>query len=458
MRVIICGAGQVGYGIASYLTRENNDITLIDNSAPALKKASDTLDVKTVMGHASNPDVLSSAGAENADMVIAVTHADEVNMVACQVAHSLFNVPRKIARLRQRAYLDPAWANLFSRAHMPIDVIISPEYEVAKTVMERLALPGSTNVIRLAKGQLTLIGVMIEPSCPLVHTPLAQLSTLFPDAPIRIMAIFRNARIIIPKKFEQMLPGDEVYFIIESSHIRRALDAFCAGEVPNRHVVILGGGNIGLSLIREVQAHHPEISLKVIEQQRERAVQLSEQLENVTVFHGNCLEREILEEAGIRETETIVAITNDDETNILASLLARQQGCRRAITLVNKASYSSLFGQLGLGAVLSPKSVTVSTIMQHVRRGRIKAVHNIGDGAVEVIEAEASESCGIINIPIRDLGLSDTILIGAIIHNGAVIIPRPESIIRPGDRVIFSTTQDSAKKIEKLFSAQVTLV
>lgn len=457
MRVIICGAGQVGYNIASYLSREDNDITVIDNDHAAISKVNDTLDVKAIAGHAAHPDTLASAGASDADMVIAVTHTDEVNMVACQVAHSLFNVPRKIARIRQTSYLDTAWSNLFSRAHMPIDVIISPELEVAKAITRRLAFPGTTNVIKMAGGKVFLCGVMIEQDCPLINTPLEQLSSLFPNARVRVVTILRGGTVIIPKKDDQMLVGDEVYFVIDKDQVEQTLDTFGREDDQARRVVIVGGGNIGMSLIREIQETQPNVSLKVIEKNQARAKYLSEELENVIILNGSGLDREILQEVHIERAEAMVAITDDDETNILGSMLAQNHGCKRTITLVNKSTYNMLLSTLGLGAVVSPRAITVSTIMQHVRRGRIKAVHNIGDGAIEAIEAEASENCSVINTPIHSLNLPADTIIGAIIHNEDIVFPCPDTIIKPGDRVIFVASREQARKVEKLFSVNVSI-
>jgi trk system potassium uptake protein TrkA len=457
MRVVICGAGQVGYGIAAYLSRENNDITLIDNDPRAVNKASGSLDVNVIHGHASNPDVLAAAGAAEADMLIAVTYHDEVNMVACQVAHSLFNVPRKIARIRESSYRDPSWSNLFSRAHMPIDVIIYPEHEVASAVMDRLTIPGTTNVLKLADEKLYLCGVMCTEDTPLINTPLEQLTTLFPDAKARIVTIFRGNEVIIPKKDEQMLPGDEVYFIIEKHLIDRAISAFGKDSKKARRLVILGGGKIGLALIRLLQSQNPEIELKVIENNTGRATYLSQILEDVVVINGSGVERDILSEANIQHAESIVSITNNDESNILASLLAKQYGCERAITLVNKTTYNLLFGALSLGAVVSPKMITLSTIMKHVRRGRIKEVHSLGDDDIEVIEAEASENCSIINTPLKDLKLPKDSMVAAIVHGEQIVYPEPKTSIRAGDRVIFVARQGQAHKVEQLFSVQVSL-
>lgn len=457
MRVIVCGAGQVGYSIASYLSRENNDVTVIDIDAEMIARVNRDLDANGIVGTASSPEVLERAGANDVDMIAAVTHQDEVNMVACQVAHSLFNVPKKVARIRNQVFRDPAWANLFSRAHMPIDVIISPEVEVAKAVNMRLSVPGTTSVTPMCDGEVYLCGVLCENDCPVVNTPLRQLATLFPDNRIRLVTIVRAGKPFIPRADDQMLIGDEVFFVAEKAQLPRILVGFGHEEQEARNVIIVGGGNIGLSLVHEIKESHKDVNLKVIENNTERATQLSESLDDVLILNASGLERSVLEEANISDTETLIAITNDDETNILASLLAREYGCGRVIPLVNKESYNPLTASLGLGAVVSPKAITVSTVMRHVRRGRIKAVHNMLGNFAEILEIEASETISILNTPLRDMDLPQGVLVCAIKREDQVIMPDANTTIKPGDHVITLASQGKAPKIEKMFSAQVDL-
>jgi trk system potassium uptake protein TrkA len=458
MRVIICGAGQVGYSVASYLAREDNDVTIIDNNAQLISEINDDLDVNGIVGHGSNPDTLDQAGANDADMIVAVTASDEINMVACQVAHSLFNVPRKIARVRQQSYLDPAWSNLFSRMHMPIDVIVSPEVEVAKAICQRLSVPGTTNVIPLADGRVHLVGVTCNDDCPVVNAPLRQLTKLFPDLSVEVVAIIRKTRALLPGSDDQIMIGDEVYFCVDTRHLQRALIAFGHEEKEARRIVIVGGGNIGLDLVNMLTENQKDLRIKIIERDEDRAVYLSEQLENAVILHGDGLDKDILEEADIGNAETLIAITDDDEANILGSILAKQHGCERVIALVNKNVYMPLVLPLGIDAHVSPRAITVSTIMQQVRRGRIKALHSIRDGFAEVIEAEASDTSSIVNTPIEDLGLPAQVIIGAIVRKETVIIPRPETVIRAGDRVIILATQGQVRRVEKMFSVQVDLL
>ncbi|AEP09603.1 Trk system potassium transporter TrkA [Micavibrio aeruginosavorus] len=457
MRVIICGAGQVGYNIAAYLSREDNDVTVIDILPDLVAKVNETLDANGIVGHASNPDVLSAAGAADVDLMIAVTQSDEVNMVACQVAHSLFNVPKKIARVRDRAYMKPEWSNLFTRAHMPIDVIISPEMEVAHAICERLRVPGTTNVMRLAEGRVHLVGVMCGDNCPVINTPLKQLTSLFPSLSLKVAAIIRGQQAIIPNENEQMYAGDEVYFFTDTDHLQRAMAAFGHQEKEARHVTVLGGGNIGMYLTRILQEQSPQTRIRVIEHNLARAMTLSEQLRGISIMHGDGLEPKTLEDADMANTETMVAVTDDDETNILAALLAKQAGCERVISLVNKVSYTPLIKFLDIDAMVTPRAITVASIMQHVRRGRIKALHSLRDGFAEVIEAEVSDTSSIVNTEIGRIKLPRDVLIGAIVRGDDVLMPQPDLKIRSGDHVIVLATQAQARKVEKLFLVHVDL-
>ncbi len=456
MQVIICGAGQVGSNIARYLAAsEDADITVIDRSPQLVHKIVDSLDVKGLVGFASHPDVLERAGAADADMVIAVTYADEVNMVACQICHSLFDVPTKIARVRHQSYLDPMWANLFSRDHMPIDVIISPEIEVARAIARRLELPGAFEVIPLADGKVSLIGVHCTEECPILDTPLRQLTGLFPDMHIVVIGISRDGQGIVASGDDELRVGDNVYFVAETGHIPRAMPAFGHEETEARRVIIVGGGNIGLYLAQNVEKNHPHVSMKLVEIDKTRAEFVAQTLQRTVVINGDALDGEILEEANARTADTIVAVSNDDEVNILASMLAKRHGCRRAVTLINKNSYEPLVGSLGIETIVNPRVITVSRILEHVRRGRIRSVHTLSEGFGELIEAEAMETSSLVGVPLREAKLPDGVVLGALVRNGEVIIPRGNTVVRTGDLVILFAASEAVKKVEKLFAVKL---
>lgn len=452
MRVLVCGAGEVGFNIARHLAAEDNDVVVIDHSAERIQKASDALDVQAMIGFASHPDVLKLAGAADADMMIAVTQSDEINIVACQVAHSLFDVPTKIARIRHQAYLDPAWADLFSRAHMPIDVVISPEVEVAKSIGRRLEVPGALDMAAFADDKVRLVGVRLSEACPVVNTPLGQLNELFPDLNITIVCIVRGDETLFPERMEQLLAGDEVYFVAETAQLARAMTLFGHEEKAARRLLIIGGGNIGLLLARQIERASPNVSLKLIEFDKERAEFVADQLEHAIVINGDALDTDILNEANVADTETVLAVTDNDEVNVLASVLAKRHGGARAVALINASTYAPLISPLGIDASVSPRGLTVSSILQHIRRGRIRSVYSLRGGEAEVIEAEAMATSPLVGPPLKDVKLPKGVLVGATVRGEEVIIPRGASSIKEHDRVIIFAPHDAVKKVEKMFA------
>ena len=452
VKIIVCGAGQVGFDIARQLSVEDNDVTVIDHDTERIRKVREALDVQTFQGVASYPDILDRAGAETADMLIAVTLSDEINMVSCQVGHTLFNVPIKMARVRHNAYLEASWRHLFSRDHMPIDVLISPENEVVAAIHRILEAPGAIDVIGFADGSVSLVGMRLNEDCPVVNTPLRQLTELFPDLNITIIYIIRNEQAIFPRDMDQLLPGDEVYFVLDSNHIGRARSIFGHEERQAERVVIIGGGSIGFQLAQGLEHREPSINVKLIESNKERAEFVADQLERTIVIAGNALDSEILEEASVPTAETIVAVSDDDEVNVLACVLAKSHGCARAVTLINETTYAPLVSPLGIDTAINPRDITVSRILEHIRRGRIHSVHTLQGGDAEVIEADAMESAPVIGVPLKEARLPKGVLVGALVRDGTVIIPRGESTIEKGDRVIIFSPHDAIKKVEKLLS------
>ncbi len=455
MKVVICGAGEVGFHIARYLASEANDITVVDQSTELVRQLSESLDVTGLVGHASQPDVLERAGIRDADMIIAVTFTDEVNMIACQVAHSLFGVPKKIARIRSQSYLQPEWMTMFTRDHLPIDVVISPEVEIARAVTRRLEVPGALEAIPLSDDKVRLIGVRITEDTPLINTPLRQLTSLFPEMQIIIVGIKRGDRSIIPNAEDEMIPGDDVYFVVASDQCERAMVAFGHEEPETRRCVIFGGGNIGLFLAEELEREHKEINVKIIELNKERAQHISGTLNNTVVIYGNILEPEILFEAGVDKAETVVAVTDDDESNILASLLAKKCGARRAITLINKSTYNTLVGPLGVDVVVNPRSITVSQILSHVRRGRVHSAYSVQEDFGELIEADAIETSPLVGQPLKDVDLPKNARFGAILRKGQIIVPRPQTVVEGGDRIVLFAATEAVREVEKLFSVRL---
>lgn len=455
MKIIVCGAGQVGTSIAKQLASEGNDVTVIDQDQESIQRIGDTLDVKAYWGFASHPTVLEAVGASGADMVIAVTLSDEVNMIACQVAHSLFDVPTKIARIRHENYLNPAWKHLYRHDHLPIDVIISPEMEVAKAIIHRLHVPGAVDTIPFANGVIKVIGVRCRLDCPMVNMSLKKIQKKFQDLCVSILGVVRDKKFIITAEDVDLLENDEIYFVCAHRDIPRAMELFGHEEKEARRIVIVGGGNVGLYLAQMLEQDRNDLRVKLIELDSMRAEFVAERVNHTTVINGDALEKEILEEANIMATETVIAVTNEDEVNILSSLLAKRFGCQRTVTLINNAtSYSQLVSSLGVDVVVNPRETTVSSILQHVRRGRVLSVYSICEGAVEIMEAEAVEASPMVGKSIADLGLPYGIAIGSIMRDEEVIIPKNDTVIVGGDRIIILCKASMVKKVEKIFSVR----
>ncbi|MDD7908719.1 MULTISPECIES: Trk system potassium transporter TrkA [Pseudovibrio] len=451
MKVVICGAGQVGYGIAEKLASEQNDVSVIDTSPQLVNVIRDTLDVRGFVGHGAHPDVLAQAGAADADMIIAVTLYDEVNMVACQVAHSLFNVPTKVSRVRAQSYLESRYSDLFSRENMPIDVIISPEIEVGEMVLRRLSLPGAMETVRFADDRVVVVGIDCQADCPVVDTPLRQLTDLFPDLKSTVVGIFRDGQIFVPHSSDMMREGDLVYVCCEREQVRRTLGIFGHEEPEASRVIIAGGGNIGSYVARRLESRQVRTKVKIIEQSRERAMSIADELRRTVVLHGSALDQVLLQEADVEDADMMVALTNEDEVNILSCVMAKKLGCERNLTLLNNSSYPAFAHALGIDTFVNPRQVTISKILQHVRRGRIRSVHSLQNGVAEVIEAEALETSPLVGQPLREVELSEGIRIGAIYRNGEVLPPSGEDKVRANDRVVIFALAERVRQVEQMF-------
>lgn len=455
MKVIICGAGQVGLGIAERLASEGNDVSIIDSAPELVQRANDVLEVRAILGNGAHPDVLQRAGARDADMLIAVTLADEVNMIACQIANTIFETPVKIARVRAQSYLDRNWAKLFAPGGVAIDYIISPEIEVGNVVLRRLALPGAFETASFSDGRILAIGVNCGPECPVVDTPIRQLADLFPDLPASIVGIVRNGELVAATSDAQLQTGDDVYIIVPVDQVARTLKIFGHEETQARRIIIAGGGNIGLFVARAIEDREHNVRVKIIESRRERAIQIAENLQRTVVLNGDALSEDLLREADVTAAETLVAVTNNDQANILTSVLAKQLGCRRSLCLVNGTGYANMVRSFGIDAQVSPRLVTVSRILQYVRRGRIRAVHELHNGAAEIIEAEALETARLVGQPIRNLEISQGVRFGAIMRQGKLIRPVGDTELQPRDRVIVFSPAKNIREVEQLFRVSV---
>lgn len=450
MRVIVCGAGRVGYGIARRLARENNDVTVIDQSKELIRTVSERLDVRGVVGNGAYPEVLSEAGAREADMIVAVTYSDEVNMISCQIAHTLFNVPTKIARIRAAGYLDPRYSDLFSRVHIPIDVIISPEREVSEAIIQRMSTPGAFEIKSFVDGKVWAVGVKLREDCPIINTPLRQVAELFPDLKITIVGIKREGEMWRAHSEDQLSVGDEVFFISDRDDVTRALEIMGEAERQARRVIVIGGGNIGLHVASGLEKLGA-MKIRLIERDKARAEAIAEQLERTIVLQGDGLDRALLREAGAADAETVVAVTDNDQVNILASVVAKREGARRSMALLNDQDYGAVSEAVGIDRFIDPRATTVSTILQHIRRGRIKGVYTLSDGQAEIVDAIALETSPLVNKPLREANLPEGVMIGAVFRDGVVSMPTGDMVINAGDRVVLMALRDYVKDVEQMF-------
>lgn len=442
MHVVVCGAGQVGTTIARHLASEGVSVTVIDNDPEHVRRIDESYDVRGVIGHASHPATLREAAARDADLLVAVTRSDEVNMVACQVAYSLFGVKRRIARLRHAGYLEQDKSGLYAAEHMPIDVVISPEIEVADGIARRLWTPGAFDMMPMADGRIELLGIHAEDrDAPAIGERIVDLASNPRYAAMRVIAIIRKGRPFIPDGDDRIEMGDDLYVIAKSGRTSDVMTAFGHRERLARKLVIVGAGNVGLHLVRRIRKASANMDIKIIERDRGRAEHVAGELGGLAiVLHGDALDKDLLDEARVGVAETVVAVTNDDETNIFASVLAKQAGCKRAITLVNKRSYEALIPTLGIDSVVSPSAVTISTVLRHVRRGAVSALYTLREDFGEVIEAEILADSRLLVRPLDQLGLPPGIRIGVIIRAGDVFFPAPNTSLEVGDRVLILVT------------------
>ena len=443
MKILICGAGQVGWQIARQLSSENNDVTIIDNQPELVKLASETLNVNGVVGFASYPDVLENAGAQDSDMIIAATHSDEVNMVICQIAHSVFEIPRKIARLRAQSYLTAIYSDLYRRDHMPIDVVISPELEVAKAALQRLQAPSAFETEYFLDGDAQMIGIVLDEFCPVLNTPLRQLSELFSTLRALVIGIRRKGLLFVPRPNDQLFSSDQVYIFTNIADLERTLEIFGKVSKKRERVIIIGGGNVGLNVARELEMRTDRVRVKIIEKNLSVAEKAADILEKTIVLHGDGLDLDLLEEANVQSADAILAVTDDDKTNLLVATQAKAAGCPITISLINDPNMTGLMEPLGISAFVNPRATTVSSILRHIRHGRVRRVYSIGDGEAEVIEAQVLSSSPIAGKEIKEIDFPEGVIVGGIKKGNEVIKPLGNTTIQQGDVItIFSLARD----------------
>ncbi|MFL2799452.1 MAG: Trk system potassium transporter TrkA [Paracoccaceae bacterium] len=457
MKIIVCGAGQVGWQIARHLSSENNNVTIVDNNSDLIRRATESIDVQGVLGSASYPDVLERAGARDADMIIAATNSDEVNMVICQVAHSVFSVSRKIARLRSQSYLNAIYSDLYREDHLPIDVVISPEQEVAEAALQRLAAPAAFDTETFLKGLVQIIGIEIGSDCPVIDTPLKQLTDLFATLRALVVAIRRNGKLFIPTSNDQMFGGDQIYLIVNSDDVSRTMEIFGKKSQKQERIVIIGGGTVGLSVAKSLEKRSDKFRIKIIEKDREIAEFAAGKLERTIVLHGDGLDYDLLAEANISTADAILSVTDDDKTNLLSAVRGKTAGCAIAISLINDPTLIPLMTPLEIDAHLNPRATTVSSILRHVRHGRVSQVYSIGDAEAEVIEAQVLSTSPMSGTDIKELGLPEGTIIGAIKRGDEYIKPNGRTKISNGDVVVIFAISKDIPELEKLLQVSIDL-
>ncbi|MEY3309126.1 MAG: hypothetical protein RLZZ413_3164 [Pseudomonadota bacterium] len=455
MKVIICGAGQVGWQIARHLSGEKNDVTVVDSNADLVRRATDTLDVQGVAGFASYPDVLERAGARDADMIIAATHSDEVNMVTCQVAHSVFSVPRKIARLRAQSYLDAIYGDLFSTKNLPIDVVISPEREVAEAALQRLAAPAAFDTESFMGGKAQLLGIALDDECPVLNTPLRQLSDLFSTLRAIVVGIRREDRLFAPDPEDQLFAEDQIYVFSHTEDVNRTLEIFGKTTKKQERIVIVGGGNVGLAVAHALETRTDRVRVKIIELDRQCAERAADTLQRTIVLNGDGMDIDILMEANIDRADAVLVVTDDDKTNMLVAVRAKSAGCPMAIALVNDPTLVPLMGPLDIDAYINPRATTVSSILRHVRHGRVRAIYSIGDAEAEVIEAQVLSTSPLAGRLIRDIEFPEGVLVGAVMRGEAVLKPTGSLRINEGDVVALFAMAKDVPEVERLLQVSI---
>ena len=458
MNIIICGAGRVGFTIAKILSEQGHSITIIDQSSEDIQKIDEILDVKSIVGKATYPSILEKANATEADMIIAVTRNDEINMLICQIAFSIFNVPKKIARIRSQDYLNPKFTKVYNKENLPIDVIISPEIEIAKSLQRKLEAPGSLDNVPFANNKIRLLEILIDENCPIKDIKLNELTKKFPKLNSNIMGVIRDEKFVLLKKTDVMLKNDKAYVVINASQMNETLAAFGHTEKISNKILIIGGGNIGFNLAKNLEESFDSARVKIIEKDKERAELIASQLNNTIVINGDALDEEVLLEANLEEVQTVLALTNDDEDNLMISVLVEkfakdndELSDKRTMALINKPNYSLLQSSLKIDDFIDPRMNTVSSILKHIHKGTIENAYSILNGEYEIIEAEIIETSELVNKELKNSNLPDEIRIGAVLRGEEVIIPRSNFVFKKEDIVVLLANKDFLHVVENMF-------
>jgi trk system potassium uptake protein TrkA len=451
LKIIIIGAGEVGFQIASRLALENKDVVVIDKDASSIQRVSDQLDVQTITGSGSSPVILEEAGIKEAEILLAVTDSDETNLVACLVANAMSPATKKLARLRDAGYDD--YHQTFRDKPPHIDTIINPEVEVVKSIERMLSVPGAVDVAEFESGRIKFVGILLDKTARLAGVKLLDFEQILGKNRPLVTAIIRNEALIIPTGSDRLMPDDLVYFISRDDMLLDTLKMFDKYDEPLNRVLIVGGGRIGFRLATLLESK--SIHIKIIDSNEKQCAVLAEQLNKTVVLNGDGSDQEILREENIQDMDAVVTVTDNEETNILVSLLCKRMGAKKAITKVNRFSYFNLLSTIGVNLIVSPRLSAINTILQHIRRGKILSAVTIKGEQAEVIEAVALETSDIVGRPLRHLSFPKGALLAAIIHGDDIIIPSGLSVVEPGDRIIIFANRNAVPKIEKFLTVKL---
>jgi len=451
LKIIIVGAGEVGFHIAGCFAHENKDVVVIDKDPEAIRRISDKIDIQTVIGSGSSPVTLEEAGVREAEILLAVTDSDDTNLVACLITDMLSSATKKLARIRDADY--DAYQSAF-RDHAPhIDTIINPETEVVKTIGRLMSVPGAVDVGEFADGRLKLIGIRMDENTRLTGVRLSRLPEILKDRQLLIAAVVRDEELIIPRGHDRLKPGDLVYFISEADKLIHTLEIFNKHTQPVKRVLIIGGGRIGFRLARQLE--EKSIHTKIIEKRTDRCNELADRLSKAVILHGDGTDQGLLNEENISDIDLAITLTGDEETNILASLMTRRMGAGKTITKIGKFSYFPLMSAIGLEQVVNTRLSAINTILQHVRRGKVLSAMSIKGEQAEVLEALALETSDIVGKPLKKIAFPKGALVIGIMRGEDILVPSGESVIAPGDRIIIFAVREAIPRVEKILEVKL---
>jgi trk system potassium uptake protein TrkA len=451
MSIIIIGAGEVGYHLARRLSHEKQDVVIIDRDPEKIRRVQNTLDVQAIQGSGGSVGVLKEAGISEASMVIAVTNSDEANMISCLVAGVQDRVPKKIARVRDPDY--SALFPLFDKEHLDIDYVINPDLEVAEMILKLIEVPEATEVVDFADGLIRMVGFPLPPDSSSAGKSLAELSRLYPQSGLIIVAVQKGDKVFIPKGPDTLSANDLLFMVMDRKRTAQALTSFGTKHRPVKKVMILGGGFIGLHLADTLEDRG--VQIKIIEQDESRCLEIAQKCSRALVLRGDATYQDLLLEENVQEMDAFIAVTDDEETNVMISLLTKKMGVRRVMTLVNKVAYSPLVHSIGVDVVISPRHAAVDKIMQFIRRGKILSVSSLPEENAEAFEAVAMETSDIVGRPLREIEFPRDAIVGALVRGSEVIIPKGSTVIEPGDRVMIFALKPAVPQVEKMMTVKL---